>query len=81
MYNHIIFSTHASVYPEYGCPSGAQLVVADHLITPVIFRTNLLCHNELIINKTFRVYPKQVQAPQQELQSLWQRNCVTQLSC
>ena len=56
-------------------PVDHDFVVADHLIAPVILGTDFLRQHELILdlsNKTVGVYPKQVQAPQQELQSFWE---------
>ena len=56
-------------------PVKHNFVVADHLIAPVILGTDCLRQHELILDfssETVRVYPKQVQAPQQELQSFWE---------
>jgi len=58
-------------------PVEHNFVVADHLITPVILGTDFLRQHELILdfsNETVGVYTKQVQAPQQELQSFWEEN-------
>ena len=56
-------------------PVEHNFVVADHLIAPVILGTDFLRQHELLLDfskETVRVYPKQVQAPQQELRAFWE---------
>ena len=56
-------------------PVEHNFVVADHLIAPVILGTDFLRQHESILDsskETVRVYPKQVQAPQQELRAFWE---------
>ena len=51
---------------------GHNFAVADQLIASVILGTDFLRQHDLILdfsNETVKLYPKQVQAPQQELRS------------
>ena len=53
-------------------PVEHNFVVADHLIAPVILGTDFLHQHDRFSNQIVRVYPKQVQAPQQKLRSFWE---------
>ena len=71
MCNHISTQVHIQ---NMDAPVEHNFVVADHLIAPVILGTDFLCQHELILDfskDSVRVYPKQVQASQQELRALW----------
>ena len=56
-------------------PVEQDFVVADRLVAPVTLGIDFLRQHELILdfsNERVSVYPKQIQVPQQELQSFWE---------
>ena len=58
-------------------PVENNFVVADHhLIAPVMLGTHFLRQYELMLDFSVRLYAKQVQAPQLELQSFWKKTVI-----